>query len=74
VEKWKLLEYFISVPDDSQPLRRCIDNPELIEAIKGAANPAAMDLWLAILWLKYNELLSGAREQLETVTKEDDSG
>ena len=26
-EKWKLLEYFTSVPDDSQPLRRCIDNP-----------------------------------------------
>ena len=70
VEKWKLLEYFTAVPDDSQPLRRCIDNPELMEAIKDVGNPAAMVLWLAILWLKYKELIPEVREQLETVTKE----
>jgi len=70
VEKWKLLEYFTSVPDDSQPLRRCIDNPELMEAIKNVDNPAAMVLWLAILWLKHKELIPEVREQLETVTKE----
>jgi len=69
VEKWTLLEYFTSVPDDSQPLR-CIDNPELVEAIKNVDNPAAMVLWLAILWLKYKELIPEVREQLETVTKE----
>ena len=33
-DKWKLLECFTSVPDDSQPLRRCINNPDLIEVIK----------------------------------------
>jgi len=70
VDKWKLLEYFTSVPDDSQPLRRCIDNPELMEAIKDVGNPAAIVLWLAILWLKYKELIPEVREQLETVTKE----
>jgi len=70
VDKWKLLEHFTSVPDDSQPLRRCIDNPELMEAIKDVGNPAAMVLWLAILWLKYKELIPEVREQLETVTKE----
>jgi len=51
VEKWKLLEYFTSVPDGSPPLS-CIDNPELMEAIKNVANPGAMVLWLAILWMK----------------------
>jgi len=70
VEKWKLLEGFTSVPDDSEPLRRCIDNPELIDAIKGVANPAAIVLWLAILWLKYKELIPQVQEQLEAVTKE----
>jgi len=70
VEKWKLLEYFTSILDDSQPLKRCIDNPGLMEAIKNVANPAAMVLWLAILWLKYKELIPEVREQLEAVTKE----
>ena len=52
VERWKLLEYFASVPDDSQPLRRCVANPELMDTIKNVANPAALVVWLAILWLK----------------------
>ena len=69
-EKWKLLEYFTSVPDDSQPLRRCVDNSELMDAIRTVENPAAMVLWLAILWLKYKELTPQVREQLEVVTKE----
>ncbi|KAF9649519.1 hypothetical protein BDM02DRAFT_3128351 [Thelephora ganbajun] len=69
-DKWKLLEYFTSVPDDSQPLKRCIDNPELMDAIANVPNPAAIVLWLAILWLKYKELIPEVQEQLETVTKE----
>jgi len=69
VEKWKLLEYFTSVPDDSQSLRRCIDNPEFMEVIKNVDNPAATFLCLAILWLKYKELIPEVWEQLETVTK-----
>jgi hypothetical protein len=64
------LEYFASVPDDSQPLRRCIDNPELMDAIKRTENLTAMALWPAILWLKYRELIHEVREQLETATKE----
>ena len=68
--KWKLLEYFTSVPDDSQPLKRCLENPELTSAISEVRNPAAMVLWLAILWLKYKELIPEIREQLETFTRE----
>jgi len=69
-EKWKLLEYFTSVPDDSLPLRRSIDNPELMDVIRSMGNPATVVLWLAILWLKYKELVPQVREQLEMVTKE----
>jgi len=69
VEKWKLLEYFSSVPDDSQP-RRCIDNPELTYVSKYVVNPAAVVLWLVTLWLKYKELIPEVREQLETITNE----
>ena len=73
-EKWKLLEYFTSVPDDSQPLKRCIDNPKLMGVIRNVENPAAMVLWLAILWLKYQELTPVVREQLETATREASQG
>jgi len=80
-ETWKLLEYSTSVPDDSQPrtwrvpydpkpLRRCLNNPELIEAIRNVESPDAMGLWFNVLWLKYKELTPQVREQLETVTKE----
>ena len=69
-DKWRLLEYFASVPDDSLPLRRCIDNPDLMGEIKLTENPTAMALWPAILWLKYKELIPAVRGQLETTTKE----
>jgi hypothetical protein len=68
--KWKLLEYITAVPDDSQPLKRCIDNPDLIEVVRAVDDPSAMVLWLAILWLKYKELIPQVQEQLETATKE----
>ena len=69
-EKWELLDYFTSVPDDSQPLRRCLDNPDLMDGIRSVECPTAMVLWLAILWLKYKELIPQVQEQLRTVTKE----
>ena len=66
--KWQLLEYFPSVPDDSRPLRRCLDNPDLTDAIREVDNPTAIMLWLAILWLKYTELIPAVKEQLEAAT------
>ena len=68
-EKWKLLEYFTSVPDDSQPLRKCINNSGLINVIKNMDNQAASFLWLKILWLKYQELVPDVRTQLENATR-----
>ena len=69
-EKWKLLEHFTSIPDDFQPLKRCVDNPELMNVIRNVENPDVLVIWLKILWLKYKELIPRVREQLETVTKE----
>ena len=68
-EKCKFLEYFTSVPDDSQPLRRCIDNPDLIDVIKGMGNQAASFLWLKILWVKYKELTPQVQGLLKATTK-----
>ena len=79
--KWKLLEYPTPVPDDSkaqswrfpydlQPLKRCLNNPELMDAIRKVESPDAMGLWLKILWLEYKDLIPRVREQLEMVTKE----
>ena len=39
------------------------DNSETIDVIGDVENPAAMDLWLGILWLKYKELLPGGLPQ-----------
>ena len=57
-EKWKLLEYFYSVPDD---------NSELMDPTKNVASPVVtvLCLRLGILWLKYKELTPQVRKQLE---------
>lgn len=70
VEKWTLLEYFTSVPEDSRSLRRCVENPELTDVIKNLTNSNVMVHWLAILCWRYEELIPQVQEQLETVVKE----
>ena len=70
VEKWKLLESVISDPEDSEPLRRCLGNPELLDAIPNVGSPGARALWVSILWLRCGELTPEVREKLETATGE----
>ena len=67
------MEYVTSVPDDSRPLKRCLDNPELTDAISQVGYPA-MFFWLEILWLKYSELIPVVRGQLEAGHKGNRSG
>ena len=67
-EKWRLLEDCISNPEDSEPWRRCLDNPELIAAIPTVGNPPAKIRWLAILWLRHEGLTPVVREKLEAAT------
>jgi hypothetical protein len=69
-DKWRLLEHFTSAPDGCLPLKRCLDNEELIGAISKVENNHAVVLWLAILWLKYKELSPEVRSQLKTATKD----
>ena len=69
-EKWRLLKDFILDPDDSESLKRCLRNPDLIDAIPNAGGPAAGVLWLAILWSKYEQLTLSVREKLKTATGE----
>jgi len=69
-ENWRLLEYFTSVPDDDIPLRRCIDNPELIDAISALNNPDVLALWLVVLCWKYEELIPQVQKRLKAVMKE----
>ena len=69
-EKWKLLEYFTSaVPDDSQALKRCLDNTELVKEISNMGNSEAVTLLSTILWLKYGELVFEVRERLGASAK-----
>ena len=68
-DTWKLLEYFNSVPSDSKALKRCLSNPDLVDAISQVPNRDAIVLWSAILWLKYSELDRRVQRQLEAVTK-----
>ena len=68
---WKLLEYLPSVvSNDSQALRRCLDNVELVKEISNMGNPEAVTLWSTVLWLKYGELVLEVREWLEASEKD----
>ena len=69
-EKWELLESFDLIPDDSRPFKKCIDNPDLMDAIKDMGDAVAMAIWLKILWLKYGELIEEVKERLVAVTRE----
>ena len=66
-EKWRLLEYFASVPDDSQPLR-CVDNRSWWTR---SGTWKTRPLWFfgwRFSWLKYKQPIPQVREQMETVT------
>ena len=69
-EKWKLLMFFISDPYDTEPLMRCLRNPDLIDAIPNVGEPGARVLWLAILWSKCEQLTPDVRKKSETATGE----
>ena len=68
--KWKLLEYYPSVPCDCQPLRRCLWNPGLVTAISGVTDPDAVVLWPKILWWNYEELTTPVQEALKNSPEE----
>ena len=68
-EKWKLLEWSTSVPDDFEPLKRCIDNPEVTDVILQVGDADGVAAWLKILWLRYGKLVPEVQEKLEAASK-----
>ena len=67
--KWKLLEHYPWLPRDCPPLKRCLENQQLVAAISQVADPDAIVLWPRILWLNYKELAGPVQEALKEVTK-----
>ena len=82
-DKWKLMEWFTVLPDESKPLNACKKNPEILPWLKlkaenptegegknsAKANQGLMKLWLAILWLDYLNLPEAVKDQVLETTK-----
>jgi hypothetical protein len=69
-DKWKLLEYFNELPDESSPRLRCEANEGFVRALKATDNRGVLKLWLAILWRAYAVLKPVVVEQLVENTGE----
>ena len=69
-DKWKLLEYFNELPDESPSRLRCEANEEFVPALKAMDNRGVLKLWLAILWRAYADLKPIVRDQLLENTRE----
>jgi hypothetical protein len=69
-DKWKLLEYFIKLPDESLSRLRCEASEEFVPALKAMDNRGVLKLWLAILWRVYAGLKPVVGEQLVENTRE----
>jgi len=82
-DKWKLMEWFTVLPEESKPFNACKKNPEILPWLKSKAedptegegkdsskaNQGLMKLWLAILWLDYVNLPEAVRDQVLETTK-----
>ena len=82
-DKWKLMEWFTVLPEESKPFNACKKNPEILPWLKSKAespsegegknnakaNQGLMKLWLAILWLDYVNLPEVIRDQVLETTK-----
>lgn len=69
-DKWKLMEYFNELPDESPSRSRCEANEEFVPALKAMDNRGVLKLWLAILWRAYADLKPVVRDQLVENTRE----
>ena len=63
-DQWKLLGDLDLSPNYSPPLRRCLENKELVDSLSRMENPEPITLWSNILLLNYNQLNRGVRDQL----------
>ena len=82
-DKWKLMEWFTVLPEESKPFHACKKNAEILPWLKSKAenptegegkntakaNQGLMKLWLAILWLDYVTLPEAVSDQVLETTK-----
>lgn len=82
-DKWKLMEWFTVLPEESKPFNACKKNVEILPWLKSKAenptegegmnsakaNQGLMKLWLAILWLDYVNLPEAVRDQVLEMTR-----
>lgn len=73
-EKFKLMEYFADLPDDSEYFIACKKNPSVLRWLQSGAGGAGegaekTKLWLAILWSDYASLPQDVRDQVLEITK-----
>ena len=59
---WRCLHL---VPDDSQPLARCLRNPGVVDEISTVGDPDSAFLWFEFLLSKYDKLDPTVKERLE---------
>ena len=69
-DKWKLLKYFASDLHDSPPFRRCLGNPEVVDAISKGGNREAIILWSEILLVRYRSLKTEVLERFEEAMRD----
>ena len=82
-DKWKLVEWFTVVPEESKPFNACKKNVEILPWLQSKGekptegegknnaktNQGLVKLWLAILWLDWATLPEPVRDQvLETTS------
>lgn len=82
-DKWRLMEWFTLLPEESKPFNACKKNPEILPWLQSKAenptegegknsakaNQGLMKLWLAILWSDYVNLPEAVRDQVLEMTK-----
>ena len=65
---WEHLEFVYELKEDSPPLRRCKNNPDLIPALRRTKDQKPLLLWLAILWREIMRLDPKIQEQVVEAT------
>ena len=65
---WEHLEFIHELKEDSLPLRRCKDNPDIIPALRRTKDQKPLLLWLAILWREIMRLNPKIQEQVVEAT------
>ena len=68
-DKWELLKHLTSVPADSQPLGRCLGNPDLVDAISQVKNPDIVVIWWMVLWSRYEKLIPEVQKRFDKAVK-----